>query len=373
MTSRWILLLALTLGVLTGCGETNDPTTASAYDGNRSGEATPSASGSPSGSASGSALRALGEPIDVGGLRVTVRAKGVGGDKDGPWLDVTMRVENRAGKPLALPMLGLHCSGSRTDGYMVGNATSVRPGRSTEVETSLLVSRSEEEEDEYYDPIGPCEGRASISVTVSSGQPDYTMSESDGWRLDADTLDALNARLPVTRPGGEPKDPDRPNAWVDSAGALSSGYQVVVVPGISADQAIRVLRPLRGAPDPDDFERVIVADHGDGVVLLAWAGVPDEQVTALSRVKGLAATYGNTVEGDDRILVARHGKAVRDFDPFLGQDYKKTAPLPQEKGLDLEHDTGPASWTLLERLTGIEITQDWLLDDDHPGFVLNAE
>lgn len=371
-------MLAVALGVLTGCGETNSPTTAGAYDGEGSGQASPSASGGvsarPSGSASAAGtLRALGEPIDVGGLRVTVRAEGVGGDKDGPWLDVTMRVENRAGTPLALPSLGLHCSGSRTDGYMAGNATSVRPGRSTRVKTSLLVSRRDEAEDEYYDPIGPCEGTASISVSVTSGQPDYTESTSDGWRLDQRTLDALNARLPFTRPGGDPKDPDRAYAWVDDDGAFSSGYQVVVVPGITADQALRVLRPSRGAPDRDDFDRVVVADHGDGVVLFTWAGVSDEQVAALSRVEGLAATYGNTVEGDDRILVVRRGKVVRDFDPFLDQDYVKTAPLAQEKGLDLEYDTGPASWTLLERLTKVHITEDWLLDDRHPGFVLNAE
>lgn len=368
---RGIWLVALVLLVSTGCGEVNDPPTAGAYDGASPSGGTTSPSGTTT--AGGPSLRPLGEPIDVGGLRVTVRVRGAGGDKDGPWLDVTMRVENRADKPLALPSLELHCSRSRTDGYMVGDATSVRPGRSTRVTTSLLVSRHGEAEDEYYDPIGPCEGTASISVSVTSGQPDYTESASDGWRLDQRTLDALNARLPFTRPGGEPKDPDRAYAWVDGDGAFSSGYQVVVVPGITADQALRVLKPVRGAPEPDDFERVVVADHGDGVVLFTWALVSDEDVTALSRIKGLAATYGNTVEGDDRILVVRKGRVVRDFDPFLDQDYKKTAPLPQEKGLDLEYDTGPASWTLLERLTGVAITQDWLLDDGHPGFVLDAE
>lgn len=379
---RGIALLALALLVPTACGEVNDPSIAGAYDGASPSSTTspgsttsPSSTTSPGGTttAGGRSLRPLGEPIDVGGLRVTVRVRGAGGDKDGPWLDVTMRVENRADKPLALPSLGLHCSWSRTEGYMVSEATSVRPGRSTKVKTSLRVTRRDEAEDEYYDPIGPCAGTASISVSVSSGRPDYLMSEADGWRLDQRTLDALNARLPFTRPGGEPKDPDRAYAWVDGDGALSSGYQVVVVPGITADQAIGVLKPVRGAPEPDDFERVVIADHGDGVVLFTWALVSDKDVTALSRIKGLAATYGNTVNGDDRILVVRQGKVVRDFDPFLDHDYVKTAPLPQEKDLDLEYDTGPASWTLLERLTGIRIAEDWLLDGDHPGFVLNAE
>lgn len=375
MTSRWISRLALAAlplagTVLAGCG-TNDPTTASAYDGHGS----DNPSGAPSGNSSGrSPLRALGEPIDVGGFRVRVAVEEVGGDKDSRWVLTTMRVKNIGADSRALPMLGMECSGSSTIGYSNNVTRSVAPGRSAKVEVPLFMTLprevGEDGEDNYYDPIGPCEGTASISVTVSSGQPDYTMSESDGWRIDQATLDALNARLPFTRPGGEPKDPDRPYAWVDGDGAFSSGYQVVVVPGITADEAIRVLDPVRGSPSFDEYERVIVAENDDGVVLFTWWFVSDRYVRALSRLDGLAASYGNTVNGDDHVLVLRRGKVVRSFDPFLDHDYKKTRRLPEEKGLDLEYDTGPASWTLLERLTGIAITEDWLLDDRHPGFRL---
>ena len=376
-----LALAALPLAgtTLAGCG-TNDPTTPTAYDDTgsdgasdgESGGASDGPSGAPSAGASSGRLRALGESIDVGGLRVTVRAKGVGGDKNGPWLTATMRVENRGDKALGLPILGLECSGSTTSGYAVDDSTSLRPGRTRTIEVSLFITDRRGEED-YYEPIEPCRGTASVSVLVSSGRPDYVLSTSAGWQVDASTLAALNARLPFTRPGGEPKDPDRPYAWAAGDGAFSSGYQVVLVPGITAEQAIRVLKPLRGAPDLDDFERVVVADHGDGVVLFTWALISDEDVTALSRIKGLAATYGNTVNGDDHVLVARRGKVVRSFDPFLDQDYEKTPRLPEEKGLDLEYDTGPASWTLLERLTRMHITEGWLLDDSHPGFRLDQE
>ena len=71
-----------------------------------------------------------------------------------------------------------------------------------------------------------------------------------------------------------------------------------------------------------------------------------------------------------KILVARKGTVVRSFDPFLGQDYLKTKHLPEEKGLDLENDTGPASWTLLERLTKVHITRDWLMDEGHPAYLV---
>ncbi len=362
---RGIWLLVLVLLVPTACGEVNDPSTAGAYDGASAGS--PSAASSPS-------LRPLGEPIDVGGFRVRVTVKEVGGDEDDRWVLTTMRVKNIDAKSLALPVLGMECAGSATMGYSTNVTRSIAPGRSAKVEVPLFMTLPREEredgEDNYYDPIGPCEGIASISVSVSSGRPDYTVSESEGWRVDQGTLDALNARLPFTRPGGEPKDPGRPYAWVDGDGAFSAGYQVVVVPGITADEAIRVLDPVRGAPSPDQHGRVVVAGNDDGVVLFTWWFVPDRYVRALSRLQGLAASYGTPGESDDHVLVFRNGKVVRSFDPLLDHDYKKTGRLPEEKGLDLKYDTGPASWTLLERLTGMAITEDWLLDDSHPGFRL---
>ncbi|NHA00445.1 hypothetical protein G5V59_11290 [Nocardioides sp. W3-2-3] len=343
--------------VPTACGEVNDPSTAGAYDGASTGT-----TASP-----GTSLQPIGRPIDVGGLRVSVRAGEVGGDEDGPWLSATMHVENQGDKPLALPDLESHCSGSTTVGYMAGDVVVVRPGRSSDAEATLLINGPHEDEDDYYAPIARCEGTASISVTVSSGQPDYTMSESDGWILDPRTLAALNARLPFTRAHEAPQDPGRPYAWVD--GALPEGYQVVVVPGITADQAIQALRPVRGATS-EEYERVAVIERPEGVVLFTTWFVADRSVRALSRGGRLAASYSNTVEGDDHVLVVRDGRVVRSFDPFTGDVYAPGGPLPQEKGLDLENDTWAASFTLLERLTGVPIDEEWLTDDAHPGFRL---
>ncbi|KRC55112.1 hypothetical protein ASE19_06680 [Nocardioides sp. Root79] len=310
-------------------------------------------------------LRPLGEPIDVGGLRVRVTVKEVGSDKDGPWVTTTMRVKNVGQKRIALPMLGLDCAEPMTSGYATGPSSLIAPGRSKTVEVPLYVRGMS---DDYYAPVQPCGASGSISMLVSSGQPDYTMSESDGWRLDPDSLSDLNALLPFTPPGGEPKDPDRPYAWTEGEYAPEA-YQVVSIPGMTYEQAIRILDPVRGSPTWDDYDRVIVAEHERGVVLFTYGYLPDRYVRALSR-EGVAASFASSINADTHILVARRGRVVRSFEPMLGQDFKKSKPLPEEKGLDLEYDTWPASWTLLERITGIHITEEWLLGADHPGFRL---
>lgn len=350
--SRVLPVLAVVVVALSGCGK-NDVPSSSPY--------------SPSTPAEGGDLRQLGEPIDVGGLRVRVTVDEVGGDKDGPWVTTTMRVKNVGTRSVALPDLRLVCSGSTTFGYSANSLSSLRPGRSTTIEVPLLISNTADEDD-YYEPIARCEGTASISVWVTSGSPDFTESTSDGWQVDATTHDEINARLPFTRPGGEPKDPDRPYAWVEGEYAPEA-YQVVSVPGMTFEQAIRILDPVRGSATWEDYERVMVAEHDRGVVLFTYDYIPDKYVRALSR-RGVAASFASSINADTHILVARKGRVVRSFEPMLGQDFKKTKPLPEEQGLDLEYDTWPASWTLLERITGIHITEGWLLDDSHPGFRL---
>lgn len=352
-------LVLCATATLTGCG-TNDPTTAGAYDGG--GTDGPTDHGTAD---SIRDLRPLGEPIELGGFLMQVDAKEVGSDKDGPWLVVTMQVENRGKTSLALPELALRCSDSSTFGTMVSSVSTVGPGKSVTTDVTLLVTNRD---DDYFAPIAPCESSGSIAISVSSGRPDFTVSESDGWRVDQGTLSELNALLPFTRPGGEPKDPDRPYAWA-AGDAAPEGYQVVSVPGMTASEALAVLDPLREVESPDAPRGVVVDDLDGGVVLFTHWLIPDRYVRELSR-GGIAASYGNTVNGDDHVLVARDGKLVRSFDPFLDENFLATAPLPQEEGLDLEYDTEPAAWTLLERLTKLHITQDWLMDQEHPVYLL---
>lgn len=295
-------------------------------------------------------------------MRVSV--KDVGGDEDGPWLVATMRVTNIGKKQMALPSLGLKCANATTIGYSTNGATGLRPGRSAKLDVPLFIRGTG---DDYYAPIDPCEDTASISVWATTGRPDYTESESDGWEVDKGTLEELNARLPFTPPGGEPKDPERPYAWADDETGPEA-YQVVSVPNMTAAEALRILDPIREVRSPDAIRRVVVDALDGGVVLFTYWFVPDTYVRRLSR-GGIAASYSISINADTHVLVARNGKVVRSFDPLIDHNYLKSKPLPEEKGLDLEYDTGPASWTLLERLTKIRIPEEWIYAE-HPAYLV---
>lgn len=359
--------------MLVACGTNNPP-----------GPASDPASASSSGTAAGEP-RPLGEAVDVGGFRVRVTVERVDSDKDGPSLVTTMRVKNIGRKYLALPSLRLECEDPATFGYMVNGATGLSPRRSTKLEVPLFISSMNKD---YYAPIPPCGTSASISVSVTSGRPDYTESEDPGWRVDPDTLAELNATLPFVMPGGEPKDPDRPYAWVEDD-QYTNGYTVIFVKGRGVADVLKILGGVRRdagvldgsevadlhdeVADPNTYDGPTVltaAEHDGGVVVNVPFGyyVSPRRARALSR-GGVAASYGNTVNGDDHVVVARRGRVVRNFDPFLDDSYDRNGPLREEEGLDLAYDTGPASWTLLERLTAIHVEQPWF-DGPQPTYVM---
>ncbi len=345
--------------VAAGCGRTE------------SGEPAPEASSTPQQSTSAPLgepqLSALGEYRDWSpAVRVRVTSEGVSGDERGPWLAVSVRVRNSTAKAQPVPEIELSCdardAGARID---TGTPVPTSVGAHGTVDFALRLPLSGDQRSGA--PVPACVGAASIDMWQPHARGGGTFGR--GWEVPADVVAQLNAARPNAGPPppGPATDPDRPYAWVDR---YSSGYQVVVVPGLTADEAIRVLDPVRGSADPDDAERVVVVERPEGVVLFTFSMVPDRLVRALSRRGRLAASYSNTVEGDDRILVARNGKAIRSYDPYADESFDGSKPLPQEEGLDFENDTGPASWSLLERLSGIAITEDWLLDDSHPGFRL---
>lgn len=313
-------------------------------------------------------LTPLGEYHDWSdALRIRVTSEGVDRDARGAWLAVAVRVENAAAEAQPIPEIELSCD-ARDAGARIatGEPVPTSVGGNAAVEFGLRLPLSGDRRSGA--PVPECVGSASIDLWALDAEGGGGTFER-AWAVPADVVDALNAARPNAGPppAGPATDPGRPYAWVDQH---ASGYQVVVVPGITADAAIRVLEPLRGAPDPDDAERVVVAEDPGGVVLFTSSGVAERYVRALSRGGRLAASYANTVEGDDHLLVARDGKVVRSYDPYADEAFDGSAPLPQEAGLDFENDTRAASWTLLERLTGIAISEQWLLGGSHPAFRL---
>jgi len=62
---------------------------------------------------------------------------------------------------------------------------------------------------------------------------------------------------------------------------------------------------------------------------------------------------------------------VRRFDPLL---YEADGAIPEEEGLPFGVSGAVSgSFTLVERLTGVRLSQAWLLDDEHPTFLRDPE
>ncbi|MFD0805126.1 hypothetical protein ACFQ0K_03420 [Nocardioides caeni] len=271
----------------------------------------------------------------------------VGGDGEQIWLTTSVSWDGWDAPPDSRLSVAptLHCSSSKQAGSS-RSATTVDAGHGGGGQLVDLLMPA----DESGEPLTECRAPAYIAIG------------STHWQLGPIDLDYLNSELAKT--------PGRPYSWVDTDARFSSGYQVVVVPKMSTAEAKGIL-DLEGQADfAGDGEGVLVAQRGGAAVLFTWFDVvPEESMRALSR-DGTVASYSTTVNGDDHVFVAINGKAVRSFDPFLDHDYLGTEPMAEEEGLDFEGDTRPASWHLLERVTSVPITPEWLLEDEHPAYLL---
>jgi hypothetical protein len=163
-------------------------------------------------------------------------------------------------------------------------------------------------------------------------------------------VDAECHALTVTfvRYAGEPREVLRAggHTWVEGGrGSMSDALDVV---------------------DGYDFDRepVLIDRSGAWVALLAPNGYEYSYPGVLagaSRLGSALSAFWN-VEAVMRILIAEAGTVTRSFDPLLIED-ALGAPLPEESGLPFGLPESPlrgASLLLAERVTGQQITRDWL-------------
>ena len=110
-----------------------------------------------------------------------------------------------------------------------------------------------------------------------------------------------------------------------------------------------------------------------------WHGVGYELAAALSR-NGRYAAYFWNVNALMQFVFAEAGEVKRDFDPLLydndgargeGPARRDGSPIPPSDGGPLT--PGRASLALIERLTGIETTREWLLDEPHATYRVDPE
>jgi hypothetical protein len=111
----------------------------------------------------------------------------------------------------------------------------------------------------------------------------------------------------------------------------------------------------------DQLEHVVVAVEANG-----WAGTEDPRPAELSRSGTYVAVYEN-VNALMQVVVARQGRVERRFDPFL---YDVEGALPEETGLPFDKPelADSAMLLLVERLTGVRLTQGWVLEQPHPAY-----
>ena len=121
---------------------------------------------------------------------------------------------------------------------------------------------------------------------------------------------------------------------------------------------------LNGVPGPTS---ILVDDLGPGVVVAennGWWGVHEELATAVSH-GGRLASYYRSVNADMTFVHVVDGSVRAFFDPLL--DPVPAALADAADGLDFDAETvGAPSFALLERLTGVRIERDWLLERPHP-------
>jgi hypothetical protein len=127
---------------------------------------------------------------------------------------------------------------------------------------------------------------------------------------------------------------------------------------------------------------VQVSTLGDAVITFepnGWHGVERELAGRLSR-SGRYVAYSWNVNALMTFVFAEAGLIRREFDPLLyDSDGEQDRALAEELDLPLPSGDGSpsrprqASLMLIERLTGVEITRSWLLDETRPTYRVDPE
>jgi Family of unknown function (DUF6461) len=172
-------------------------------------------------------------------------------------------------------------------------------------------------------------------------------------------------------------------AWAEEIEALN----LTLVHGLDVDgiSAVLTLRSLRERPttfeeawtelNTDDEGWFVQLDTLDGWTAIiednGYYGSLDEYLGPLS-AGGSAVTLFWNVNGVTRFSQALSGEVSRTFDPS-GIDWEAGEPLPEEADLDFEDEEADflgLGLLLMERLTGVTIDGDWVLNRARPMFAI---
>lgn len=129
-------------------------------------------------------------------------------------------------------------------------------------------------------------------------------------------------------------------------------------------------------PYPDGYgnDTIQIDELAGAVVCIeanGWAGIDEGRARRLSGAGQYVSAY-RSVNADMQVVCARGGEIVRVFDPLL---YDAEGALEEEAGLPFGHpgQPAPAAFALIERLTGVRLTREWVVDQPHPAYRRDPE
>jgi hypothetical protein len=176
-------------------------------------------------------------------------------------------------------------------------------------------------------------------------------------------------------------------AWAESDDPRLEALSITLAQPADGS-ALAALHPRRELPFPltvaralaetlnlDDFAWGSVLAQSDRLgewdVIIepnGWAASDPETVAALS-TNGVAVNAFWNVNAVVTFSLARMGALIRSFDALLYNDDGQ--PLPEERDLDWGVGAPRASaLALMERITGMPLEHDWLLDTPRRSFVV---
>jgi hypothetical protein len=183
-------------------------------------------------------------------------------------------------------------------------------------------------------------------------------------------------------------DPRAPYAWAESDDGYFN-YTLTLVSSRTPTEVLSLVVPEPAVPvadagsvvawsQPDGSDELRLAVQAQAITP-AWTLVVEDNgfqcsdadvLQRLSADGRTAVSFFYNVNAVARLLVARDGMLQRDVDPLLPDP--EEAPLPEEDGIPFPgpgEELRPVSGSLavMERLTGIRLAPDDLVEVDRPG------
>ncbi len=121
----------------------------------------------------------------------------------------------------------------------------------------------------------------------------------------------------------------------------------------------------------EDREVVQIWRQGEHLVVVepnGFAGSLSDTLVPMVGGRDAVSVYWN-VNANMRVVVVDLGEIVRTFDPLMYDDGDR--PLPEEAGLgfgDSDNDVSGGALNVLERRTGVVLTEEVMLGEQHPTF-----